>query len=104
MPETHLTINATSFAIQMIKKKVTILILSIAGLALGQSQTALHIAGVEGQPLGGNASRLVQAMEFLGMPLAKPVGEKLSQAIRDRDEEAIQRILDPHALLSLIHI
>ena len=103
MPETHLTINAhaSSLAIQMMKKKVSILLLSIAGLALGQSQTALPIAGVEGQPLGGNASRLVQAMEFLGMPLAKPVGEKLSQAIRDRDEEAIQRILDPHALVAV---
>jgi len=103
LPETRLTINAhaSSLAIQMMKKKVSILVLSIAGLALGQSQTALPIAGVEGQPLGANASRLVQAMEFLGMTLGKPVVEKLNQAIRDRDEEAIQRILDPHALVAV---
>ena len=85
----------------MMKVKVTILFLSIAGLALGQAQTALPIAKVEGQPLGANVSRLVQAMEFLGMPLAKPVVEKLNRAIRDRDEEVIQRILDPHVLVAV---
>ena len=85
----------------MMKVKVTILFLSIAGLALGQAQTALPIAEVEGQPLGANVSRLVQAMEFLGMPLAKPVVEKLNRAIRDRDEEVIQRILDPHVLVAV---
>ena len=85
----------------MMKKKVSILLLSIAGLVLGQSQTALPIAGVEGQPLGGNASRLVQAMEFLGVPLAKSVVEKLNHAIRDRDAETIQLILDSHVLVAV---
>ena len=85
----------------MNKESFTPLFLSIACLALGQAQTTLPIADVEGQPLGASAARLIEAMELLGVPLAMPVVEKLNQAIQDRDEEDIQQILDPHALLAI---
>ena len=85
----------------MNKESLAALFLSIACLATGQAQTVLPNVNVEGQPLGANVARLVQAMDFLGMPLAKPVVEKLNHAIRDRDEEAIQLILDPHALVAV---
>ena len=85
----------------MNKESLAALFLSIACLTTGQAQTTLPNVNVEGQPLGANVARLVQAMDFLGMPLVKPVVEKLNHAIRDRDEEAIQLILDPHALVAV---
>ena len=85
----------------MNKESLAVLFLSIACLTTGQAQTALPNVNVEGQPLGANVARLVQAMEFLGMPLAKSVGEKLNHAIRDRDAETIQLSLDPHVLVAV---
>ena len=85
----------------MNKESLAVLFLSIACLTTGQAQTALPNANVEGQPLGANVARLVQAMGFLGMPLAKSVVEKLNHAIRDRDAETIQLILDPHVLVAV---
>ena len=85
----------------MNKESLAVLFLSIACLTTGQAQTALPNVNVEGQPLGANVARLVQAMEFLGMPLAKSVVEKLNHAIRDRDAETIQLILDSHVLVAV---
>ena len=85
----------------MNKESLAVLFLSIACLTTGQAQTALPNVNVEGQPLGANVARLVQAMGFLGMPLPKSVVEKLNHAIRDRNEEAIQLILDPHVLVAV---
>ena len=85
----------------MNKESLAVLFLSIACLTTGQAQTALPNVNVEGQPLGANVARLVQAMGFLGMPLAKAVVEKLNHAIRDRDAETIQLILDPHVLVAV---
>ena len=53
----------------MNKESLAVLFLSIVCLTTGQAQTALPNVNVEGQPLGANVARLVQAMEFLGMPL-----------------------------------
>ena len=85
----------------MNKESLAVLILSIACLTTGQAQTALPNVNVEGQPLGANVARLVQAMGFLGMPLPKSVVEKLNHAIRDRDAETIQLILDSHVLVAV---
>ena len=85
----------------MNKESLAVLFLSIACLTTGQAQTALPNVNVEGQPLGANVARLVQAMEFLGVPLAKSVVEKLNHAIRDRDAETIQLILDSHVLVAV---
>ena len=85
----------------MNKESLAVLFLSIVCLTTGQAQTALPNVNVEGQPLGANVARLVQAMGFLGMPLAKSVVEKLNHAIRDRDAETIQLILDSHVLVAV---
>jgi hypothetical protein len=56
---------------------------------------------VEGQPLAANVERVIQALEFLGAPLAADVRAALAEA--GRDAGRIQRILDPHVLLR-VHI
>lgn len=53
---------------------------------------------VEGQPLAANVGRLIEALEFLGQPLPKPLVEKLAVARRERDAKTIQELLDEHVL------
>jgi len=52
------------------------------------------VLDVEGQPLAANAERLVQALEFLGAPLA----EDVKAALAARDGRNLQELLDPHVL------
>ena len=59
------------------------------------------VVEVEGQPLGANAGRLVQALELLGAPLAAKELESLSVAIRKRDAAVIQKILDAYVLVAV---
>ena len=96
-----MTVNAyfCSLVIQIMKLNPTILFFSITGLALGQAQTMLLNAEVEGQPLGANAGRVVQALELLGAPLAAGEVKALKAAIDQRDAVAIQKFLDPHVLV-----
>ncbi len=49
---------------------------------------------VEGQPLAANVQRVVQALEFLGTPLAVDV----SAAVAARDGRKLQELLDPLVL------
>jgi hypothetical protein len=53
----------------------------------------------EGQPLAGNASRLLQALEFVGAPLAAQTREGLAPALKALDARKIQETLDPHVLV-----
>ena len=53
-----------------------------------------------GQPLGANAVRLVEALDYLGAPLPDEDRRAIQQAARDRDARMIQEILDPHVLLT----
>ena len=96
-----MTVNAyfCSLVIQIMKLNPTILFFSITGLALAQAQTTLLNAEVEGQPLGANAGRVVQALELLGAPLATGEVKVLKAAIDQRDAVAIQKFLDPHVLV-----
>lgn len=59
------------------------------------------VKDVEGQPLGQNAQRLLQALEFLGVPLAKETVEAIEQAAQVRDAAKIQQLLDPLVLLAV---
>ncbi len=54
---------------------------------------------VEGQPLAQNANRIIQAMQFLGTPLPEETIAALKKAIKARDAERIQKLLDPHVLV-----
>jgi hypothetical protein len=73
----------------------------VAGLALAGpvSAQALDPIPVEGQPLAGNAGRLLQALKFLGAPLPQDEAAKIEQAIESRDAIKLQRLLDPHVLV-----
>ena len=69
---------------------------SSGGLAVAQS--AASVEPVEGQPLAANVARLVEAFEFLGSPLPEETRRLLGPALRERDAERIQQLVDPHVL------
>src|SRR5437763_1746122 len=52
----------------------------------------------EGQPLAQNADRLLQALEFLGAPLAADPLKALKPAIKMQDARKIQEAIDPQVL------
>lgn len=54
-----------------------------------------------GQPLGANAQRLVQALEFLGSPLPSATSAALLTAANERNVGEIQRLLDASVLLQV---
>lgn len=56
------------------------------------------VAEVEGQPLGANVRRVMDALDFLGAPLPESDQPARQQAIAARDALALQRLLDPQAL------
>lgn len=58
---------------------------------------------VDGQPLGANVQRVVEALDLLGAPLASALRDDLGVAAQARDAAKLQRLLDPHALL-IVHI
>ncbi|MEZ5324150.1 MAG: CehA/McbA family metallohydrolase [Verrucomicrobiales bacterium] len=60
---------------------------------------AVAIADDIGQPLGANAVRLIQALDYLGAPLPDDVQASIKQAAAARDALALQEALDSHVLL-----
>ncbi len=52
-----------------------------------------------GQPLGANAVRLVEALDYLGAPLPDADRKAIQSAARHRDTRALQELLDPHVLV-----
>jgi hypothetical protein len=59
----------------------------------------LEAVEVEGQPLAANVDRLLQALQFLGMPFRDDKTTALKAAIKARDAGKIQEIVDPQVLL-----
>ena len=59
------------------------------------------VGGVEGQPLAANVDRLSQALQLLGSPLAERDAKAVTDAVRARNADRIQEILDPHMLLQV---
>jgi hypothetical protein len=78
-----------------------VLLLALVGLAPGSGAWAQKVepVEVEGQPLAANATRLLQALEFLGSPLPSDTTKALLTAIETKDARRIQELLDPHALV-----
>jgi hypothetical protein len=64
---------------------------------LARAQTLEPVAA-EGQPLGQNVKRLLQALEFLGAPLPAETAQALRTAIDERDAAKLQKLLDPQVL------
>ena len=56
---------------------------------------------VEGQPLGAQLRRVVQALSYLGSPLPKDLVEEIEKAARGRDSDALQTLIDPHVLATV---
>jgi hypothetical protein len=54
---------------------------------------------VEGQPLAENARRLADALQFFGAPLSAEMNEALQAAIKAKDAQKIQQLLDPQVLV-----
>src|SRR5688572_1934567 len=67
-----------------------------------QAQT-LDPVEVEGQPVAGNVTRLLQTLEFLGQPMPEKQADELLAACKAQDAIKIQKLLDPHALF-LVHV
>ncbi|MCA9218309.1 MAG: CehA/McbA family metallohydrolase [Planctomycetales bacterium] len=53
---------------------------------------------VDGQPLGANVKRLIQALDYLGHPLPEKTKTQLEAAARSRDADLLQAVLDEHVL------
>lgn len=61
----------------------------------------LEVVPVEGQPLAANVDRLMQALEFLGVPMPEAKAIMLREAAKSRDATALQRLLDPDVLFEV---
>ncbi|HRH96430.1 MAG TPA: CehA/McbA family metallohydrolase [Prosthecobacter sp.] len=67
-------------------------------LSVAVAAEPLPVIEVEGQPLAANARRVVQALDFLGAPLAGDVRTKLEAAMASRDAAGVQEALDSQVL------
>ncbi len=84
-------------------RQLTGLVIAIIGL-LSPPLTAQEVelvADVDGQPLGANVTRVIEALAFLGAPLPEQLAAELKQAARDRDAVRLQKLLDPQAVFVL---
>jgi hypothetical protein len=70
-----------------------------AAYCSGLSAEELPVIATEGQPLGANVTRVVQALDLLGRPLPEELTTKLAEAAKARDAERLQKLLDPQVLL-----
>ena len=59
------------------------------------AQDVEKVTRVEGQPLAGNVSRIVESLEYLGSPLPAQLIKDLDVAGQARDVSHLQKLLDP---------
>src|SRR5262245_51000244 len=78
---------------------LTLVALTLLVLPLAAADPLPVVADVDGQPLGQNAARVLQALDILGSPLPKDTTDKLQAAADARDTKKIQELLDPHVLV-----
>jgi hypothetical protein len=60
-------------------------------------------SGVEAQPLGANIQRLLDALDYLGAPVAPALRKDLMAAAQARDADRLQQLLDDR-VLAVVHI
>ena len=63
----------------------------------------LAIIAVDGQPLAANIARVIEALDYLGVPLPADVRTAIGTAAPGRDAAKLQQLLDAHVLL-VVHI
>src|SRR5687768_396219 len=56
---------------------------------------------VDGQPLAANVARVVEALDYLGVPLAAQTRVAIAAAGQARDARLLQELLDPLVLFSV---
>src|SRR5262245_53753287 len=79
-----------------------LLFLFVVSVAVQEGEAdELPVVTVEGQPLGANIRRVVQAFELLGGPLSENDVAALHGAIQERDHARLQMLLDKHVLLAV---
>ena len=78
--------------------KLSWLLLAALLLQTGRAASAEAVVPVAGQPLAANATRLIEALEFLGTPLPAPMTRSLAEAARSADSAILQQLLDEQAL------
>ena len=73
--------------------------------ALGDGTNAGPVAriAVEAQPLGANIERLLDALDYLGAPVAPGLRRDVTAAAQARDADRLQQLLDDRLLL-VVHI
>ena len=69
----------------------------------GPGSGALARVVVEGQPLGANIERLLDALDSLGAPVAAALRRDLVAAAKARDADRLQQLLDDRVLV-VVHI
>ncbi len=72
--------------------------LTIPGTLNCIAAESVPIASTDGQPLGANIIRLLQALEYLGHPLPTETVQSLAAAATERDATKLQQLLDSHVL------
>ncbi len=75
--------------------------MAVAVCSAVRAQDDLTLHTVEGQPLGANVSRLLEALRFLGRPLGEGLEKALNEAIAQRDADRIQQLIDPYVLVEV---
>ena len=68
------------------------------GLPNGSAEISVPVVATEGQPLGANVNRLIEALDYLGHPLSTDLRESLVTAARRRDHIRLQKLLDQQVL------
>lgn len=87
----------------MVFRLIVFWIVSVVFYFTSVSHAQVSLVNVEGQPLGANVERIIQAFQILGHPLPAELQGALAQDIRHRDAQAIQKRLDEHVLL-VVHL
>lgn len=70
---------------------------------IGNAEEVPVVSDVDGQPVGANALRVVEALDFLGSPVSRELREEIQQSAADRDAAKLQELLDEHVLF-VVHI
>jgi hypothetical protein len=88
----------------MIRNRIGAAWLAVLLIALS-SNTIAHAQPieVEGQPLAGNARRVVQTLAFLGYPMDEEQVKAIEAAANKQDAKKIQELLDPYVMV-IVHL
>jgi hypothetical protein len=82
-------------------RNVAVSLACALGVAVVATGDELPLKVVDGQPLAANVRRVGQAMAMLGRPWSSAFADKVEAAARQRDADALQKLVDPLVLLGV---